>query len=450
LSDQITWQAVVASVLLVALAWACRRDDRRLAFCWGLLLPVDYITGVHTAVFDVARYAGILWLCWRVRPTLSASANKTVVHLAAAIGTVAVVRGVFAVPRTDENSMVFAGVMLVSTACAALLAQRVRVHGAVAMGYLAGVTLSAVVSIMQALHIPTLRAGNTESQRYPGVSTYTMLITWQLAFGLIMATYLAATAPPRSRRRYLALAVIAILSLAMVTNGAQGGLIGVGAAVVAVAWINRHRLTWSSVGRFTAIGLVLVGGVAAVVAVAGVDIPTIDGIAGKGKGGYRNETARWDVAVEGMRELRNHPLLGMGRTNFMDKYTIAPHFLPIDSGVTAGVLGFLVAAYLLFHLLRLLLRGPADRRPETVAGFAMLAAMCANTVTESYGPFIGLSRVSVLFLAVVAVKGQLAADRDRQGAAAVAPVTEPDVDARWAPGARLGRFARPRASATGG
>ena len=101
----------------------------------------------------------------------------------------------------------------------------------------------------------------------------------------------------------------------------------------------------------------------------------------------------------------NHPVLGMGRTNFMDRYTIAPHFLPIDSGVTAGLLGFAVASYLLFVILRLIWQGPADRRPETVAGFALLAAMAANTVTESYGPFIGLSRVSVLFLAVVAVKG---------------------------------------------
>lgn len=403
MSDQITWQAVLAVGFVVALTWWCRRDDQRLAFCWGLLLPVDYITGVHTAVFDVARYAGVLWLCWRVRPTLSAAGTRVVAHLAGAIAAVAIVRGIFAVPRTDRNGMVFAGVMLVSTACVALLALRPRVHRAVAGGYLAGVTLSAAVSVMQALHLTTLRAGDDFSERFPGVATYTMLLTWQLAFALVLTVYLLATSPPRSRIRLVAWVALPVILLATVTNGAQGGFIGIAAAMVAAAWMYRDRLRWSELGRYVLAGVAGLAVLAVVVVASGVDVPTIDGFLGDG--GYRNEKARWNIAVDGVREMRNHPITGMGRTRFMDQYTIAPHFLPIDSGIAAGILGFVFATYLLFHILRLLWKGPADRRPETAAGYALLAAMCANTLTESYGPFIGLSRVSVLFLAVVAVKG---------------------------------------------
>ena len=324
-------------------------------------------------------------------------------HLAAAIVVVGGVRGVFALPRADRNSLIFAGVMLVSTACVALLALRPHVHRAIAGGYLAGVTLSAAVSIMQALHLTTLRQSVENSPRYPGVSTYTMLLTWQLAFALVLAVYLLATAAPRSRLRVAAAASVPLLLLATVTNGAQGGFMGIGAAAVAAAWVYRDRLVWSRIGRYLIAGVLAVAAIAIVVVASGIDVPTIDGFLGDG--GYRNEKARWKVAGQGWREMWNHPVLGMGRTNFMHRYTIAPHFLPIDSGVTAGLLGFAVAAYLLYLIGRLIWQGPADRRPETVTGFALLAAMGANTVTESYGPFIGLSRVSVLFLAVVAVKG---------------------------------------------
>lgn len=417
---------------MATFAWISRHDDRRLAFCWGLLLPVDYITGVHTAVFDVARYAGILWLCWRARPTLPESGRRTVFHLAAAIVTVGLVRGVFALPRADRNSLIFAGVMVVSTACVTLLALRPQVHRAVGGGYLAGVTLSAAVSVMQAMHLTTLRPGDDYSERFPGVSTYTMLLTWQLAFALVLAVYLLATAAPRSRLWWAAAASAPILLLATVTNGAQGGFMGIGAAVVAAAWAYRDRLGWSRIGRYLLAGVLGVAAITIVVVASGIDVPTIDGFLGDG--GYRNEKARWDVAQQGWREMWNHPVLGMGRTNFMDRYTIAPHFLPIDSGVTAGLLGFAVASYLLFVILRLIWEGPADRRPETVAGFALLAAMAANTLTESYGPFIGLSRVSVLFLAVVAVKGfhPSTGHQDDRATDPASPSDDP-VEPWWAP-----------------
>ena len=47
---------------------------------------------------------------------------------------------------------------------------------------------------MQALHWTTLREGNIEGSRYPGLSTYTMLLTWQLAFGLILGSVAVAVA----------------------------------------------------------------------------------------------------------------------------------------------------------------------------------------------------------------------------------------------------------------
>jgi len=402
-SDVATWQAGLSIAILAVAVVACWRDDNRLAWCFGFLLPIDFVTGVPTAVFDVARYAGVVWLIYRVKPDLSPSATSKVFRLAAAIASVAIVRGLFAIPRSDRNSMIFAGVMLVSTACAALLAQRTRVHASVAFGFLSGLFLSAMASILQALHMPALRAGNRSGHRYPGLSTYTMLLTWQLAFGIVLCLFLIAASPHGSRRRTFGWVLMPVFILAMMTNGAQGGLAGLVAGIVALAWAKRSALSWSSARRYIAWGVGGVAGLIAVILLTGIDIPTIDGLTGEG--GYGNENARWTVAVQGVHEMRLHPFLGVGRTNFMDRYGIAPHFLPIDSGVTAGILGFAVAAYLLWVVVKILIDGPADDRPVTTLGFVMIAVMFSNTITESYGPFIGLSRVTVLFLALAAVSG---------------------------------------------
>ena len=333
-----TWQTLLAiAVMLAAMTWAWR-DTRRVAAFLGFLLPIDYVTGITPGVFDTARYFAVAWLIIRVPVTISTENRRRVLALAGAIAVVAVTRGVFSVARLDKNSMVFAGVMLLSTTCAALLALRVPVHRALVVGYMGGLTVSAVTSIMQALDLPSLRAANPH--RYPGVASLTMLLTWQLAFGIMVSIYLLATRRRGTGAWVAGLCLLPIFSAAILTNGAQGGLLGLLAAGFAFLYARPPGLG-HIVRRAVMGGVALAVALVLVAVVTTIDLPTIGGLAGDD--GYRNERARWDISVNGLREIRRHPLTGMGRTEFMDRYTIAPHFLPVDTGVVAGVLETMLA-----------------------------------------------------------------------------------------------------------
>lgn len=398
-----TWQTVLAIVAMVAAMTWSWREPRRVAVFLGFLLPIDYVTGITPGVFDTARYLAVAWLIIRAPVTISDEVRRRVLVLAGAIAVVALTRGVFAVARLDKNSMVFAGVMLLSTVCAALIALRTQVHRALVVGYLGGLTVSAATSIMQALHLPAIRAGNLEGHRYPGVATLTMLLTWQLAFGILVAIYLLATRRRGTGAWILGLLLLPIFSAAILTNGAQGGLLGLVAAGFALVYARPPGLRL--ILRRALVGGVALAAVLVLVAVlSSIDLPTIGGLAGDD--GYRNERARWDISVNGLREIRRHPVTGMGRTEFMDRYTIAPHFLPVDTGVVAGVLGLVLATGLLLYVVSLVLGGPADKDPLTILGFCVLAAVASDTLIESNGPFTGLSRVTVLFIAYVAACGE--------------------------------------------
>ncbi len=400
----LTDRALVAAIGLVAMGLACWGDRRRLAWCWGFLLPIDVVAGVPIELFDVARFGGLVWLCLAYRPTVDATRFAIVTRLAVVAGAVAIIRGIGSVARLDRFGIFIAFVMLVGAITAPWIAARVRAHVPILAGFLAGVLLTATVSIMQALDLPTLREGNQSGSRYPGLASTTMLTTWHLAFGLIIACYFVSQRRHPTLYRVTALAVLPVAAVSLVVNGAQGGLLGLLAAGFFVGIRAWRQLSFRTVAPFVLGGLCLLGATAVGIAVFDVETPTIDGIFGEGD--YKNELSRLEVNRDGIRELAAHPLVGVGRTNFEDEYDLAPHFLPLEAGITSGLLGFVVAGYLLVYLLVLVLKGPATNRPSAWLGLALAGAMWSNTLIETGGPFTGLPRFSLLLIAVLAARGE--------------------------------------------
>jgi hypothetical protein len=394
----------IGVVVVALMALSSIGHDDRLAWWWGFLIPIDFVAGIPSGILDAARYGAVIWFCFRLAPDLSAARRPLVVKLAVLVAAVGIIRGLASVARADRFGMLIAAVMVVGAATAPFVAWRVRAHRHILGGFLGGVLLSAVVSLMQGLDIPTLQTGNQEGNRFPGLASSTMLITWHLAFALIVACYFL-TQPRESRlNRVLAGITIPVALAALLVNGAQGGLLGLIFAVLALAVFGWRYISLRDALRWGAIGLVSLVGIGALLLAADVRTPTIDGL--RGLGGYRNEMARWNVAVDGAQELADHPLVGVGRTNFEDEYGLAPHFLPLEAGVTAGILGFAVASYLLWCLVRVLIQGPVGRRPEAWLGLALCAAMLGNSLIETGGPFTGLPRFSMLLIAVVACQGE--------------------------------------------
>lgn len=398
---------VVVVVLLALAAAASWGHDRRLAWCWGFLLPIDVLQDVPAGILDVARYGGVVWLCLRFAPTLSTERRGYVIRLAGLAAAVAVIRGLGSTARVDRFGMLVAAVMFVGALVAPFVAYRVRAHRAILAGFVAGTALTAIVSIMQALELPTLREGNQEGSRFPGLASTTMLTTWHLALALVTACYFVRRDQPRAYR-LVALGFLPLGSIALVVNGAQGGLLGLAAAAFfAGIWAGRRpagraavRTAAPYVAGATAVLAILVVGLV----LSDVRTPTLDGL--RGEGGYRNELARWEVDKQGLEVIADHPLVGVGRTNFEDRYDLAPHFLPLEAGVTSGVIGLLVGGYLLLYLLSLVLRGPGSDAPSAWLGLALAGAMWSNTLIETGGPFTGLPRFALLLIAVIAARGE--------------------------------------------
>jgi hypothetical protein len=405
-----------ALALVVLDAWL---HDERLAWWWGLLLAVEVIDDVPDQLLDAARYAGLALLCLRFKPTLSAERRPILLTFVGGAVVVALVRGIASAARFDHFGTRIALMMLVAAVAAPFIAVRVQTHLTIFAGYLGGVLLSSVVALTQAFDLPALREGNQAGSRYPGLSAATSVFTWQLAIALIIATYFLLGRNLPRRHRLTAMAVVPFALVALFVNGAQGGLIGLAAAALAVTAWGWRSIPWRKVLRLVplALGAVLVLGAA--VAISGVKTPTIDGL--RGVGGFANERARWDAAIDGWNEMVEHPVTGFGRTAFEQKYDeLFPHFLPLEAGVTAGVIGFVTALFLVLLLLWVVLRGPVGRQPTAWLGLALCSAMFANTLLSTGGPLVGLPAFSLLLISVLACRGEPWPDDDRSATPAPA------------------------------
>jgi hypothetical protein len=400
MSDLLTFQTAVVVLLAGLAVVASFRDIRGFAFAWAFVFPIDVVTGVPGWVFDGLRYAGAAWIVIRVRPDLPEGSRPLLRILAALLLALAAVRGAMAVVNHDNPNVRFGLVLALGTVLAYLVILRTTVHRAVIAGYLGGIAFSAAVSLLQSRGWTGIAPANLEGNRYPGLSTYNAVFSWHVATGFIVGCYLvAANARTRNRTFRLAATVTPLYALGLLTNGAQGGLLGVIAAAVAVTWAGRHRITRALLARaaLAAAGLVVLVGLA--VGVAGVDIPSLNDY----DRSFHNEKTRVESWQRGLEEMLNHPVTGLSSREYLydRRYRIVPHFLPLESGAMAGVLGFLVAGALVGYLCWLLFRGPADRRGQTIAAYGVLASLLINTLTEPQGPFQGVARAVPLFLIVL-------------------------------------------------
>lgn len=400
MSDLLTPQTAIVVVLAGLAFVASFRDIRRFAFAWAFAFPIDIVNDVPGWVFDGIRYGGAAWIVLRVRADLPTASRPILRTLAALLLALAAVRGALALVNHDGPNVRFGLMLALGTASAHLVILRTAVHRAAIAGYLAGIAFSAAVSLLQSRGWTAIAPANLEGNRYPGLSTYTSVFSWHLATGFIVGCYLvAANARTRARAFWLAGVVTGLCALGLLTSGAQGGLLGVVAAALAVAWAGRHRITRAHVVRAGVAGAGLVVLVGLAVGVAGVDIPSLNDY----DRSFNNEKTRIESWERGWREMGNHPLTGMSSREYLydHRYRIVPHFLPLESGAMAGVAGFLAAGAVVGYLAWLLVRGPADRRAETVAAYGVLASLMVNTLTEPQGPFQGLARAMPLFLIVL-------------------------------------------------
>ena len=378
-------------------------DVRWLAFAWAFTFAFEIVSHVPGTVFDALRYGGAVVVLWLVRKDEGAPAKPAIKILAALMLALAVIRSVMAVANHDNPNLKFGIVLVVATVIAYAVTQRPRIHRPMVGGYLAGLAVSALVCLVQALGWDGIAPANYEGSRYPGLSSYTTILTWQLAVALVVAGYIALRSPRWSRTFYAACALVVIYVLALVTNGAQGGFVGVAVAIAAIGVGAWRTGAHSQVSRaaVTRVGVAVVALVAivGVAMAAGLDVPSLTDY----NTNFTNEHARVDSWRNGLDTVRDHPVTGMNGLAYDRTYktSLMPHFLPLESGATAGALGLLVGLVLVGYLVWLVLKGPIDRQPTTLAAYGVLALLTANAFFEPQGPLQGVVHAVPLFLAVL-------------------------------------------------
>lgn len=370
------------------------------AWIWAFILPIEVVTGIPSEAIDLVRWLGLGVVVLAYQPDPSAPLRALVRSWGLLLATLAVVQVGAALLHGDWLRPGL--LMAVSVVAAGLIALRTASHRPILYGYLAGCTLSAVVTIMQLLEVPTLSPGSPTIDRFPGLATTTIILTWQLGFAIIIAIYVIAVAERGSTTRRATSVSLGLLIVALLVCGTQGGLL---ALLVAGGCYTVRSWRRGSLGRGVRVGLAVIATAAVVVTVAaqfGLSAATIDEF-GPGSG-YVNERARIDLAVEAARTIRDNPLGGSGLASFREANVLVPHFLPLLAGVAAGVLGLVLGTWLFVKLAAAVLRGPLSDQAHAVFGWALTAAMFANTFTEPVGPFTGLSKLPLFAIGLVACK----------------------------------------------
>lgn len=398
-----------SAVVLLALAVAALVSHRSItahATALGVLLPIDTVSDVSVHLLDVARYTGIIWLVLRLKPSLSPMNTRRTMCMAGWLTALGAWLLVVALWRDDQVSRTVAMAVLVSAPAAFLLVRRASIHLAVVQGFLCGVSASALVVIAQYVGIHWLRSGGPDGDRNPGLAGSTALVTWQMALGIVIAVFVMLNADRKRCSRLLAAVGAALCGLGLLLCGAQGGLLGLGAAALATIARPppplRGALTRSPrVTAATALAVLLAVGMA-----VWANVPTVAGVLGDG--GYVNEIARLDLNRAAWREFMSNPLTGIGADRFQEIHGLMPHLLPLDAAVSAGVVGLVLASAALLYSTWFLV-GSLPRRTTLTSwfGLAMGCLLLINSLADRSGSLIGISRLSLLMIAMAAARGEI-------------------------------------------
>jgi len=397
-TDLLTAEAAVLMVVVgIAIIWS-GGDVRRLTALWAVFLPIDRMTGIDPVVFDTIRYAGGALLVMMVGADEPVAVDRTVRRLVVAILALAATRLAAGIWHPDPDSLRYGLAMVAGVLLASMIVRRRCLLPAAAAGYLAGLALSAVVSLLQASHVATLAPSDATAQRYPGLAAYTTVVSWHMATGLVLAcTLMVLSWRSAPRLVFLGAVLVIIFNGGLVSNGAQGGFLGVAAAGLTVVVLLRHSARLRTLLAVVGATAVLFVGTVAGAAVLGVDIPTITDYRSDN---FANEIARIDSVKNGIEQFRSHPLTGVPSADFDAMYGEFPHFLPVESAALTGILGLLAASVVLVMAGAIVLRRPGFDGAMNVAAHALLALLVASFLTGPNGPILGIARTLPLLAAV--------------------------------------------------
>lgn len=398
-------------ILLVTIVAACvtrwwNRPDR-LTFLAGALLPVEAIDDVPLVAIEVVHVAlvGLVAIRWRPRPTRTPGIRTAAVFVGLATA-LSLARLAFSIARDPVlPSVRYTAITLAALAAAGLIALCVDAHRPLLTGYVAGATASAGVALLQFAGVDLLHTADHGSNRFPGLADRPPDLSYHLVIALLIAGAAFVSATSTRTRRWAGAAVAPCVA-ALLVCGAQGGL---GSVVVVAAVVGFHALPAAVRGGTVRLRPLLVWSAVLLVVIVGAGLlgaASVRGLASDPDKGYANEVARLRSLRYGTEQLIDRPLTGIGAVAYGERYDVRPHFIPLEAGVTSGVLGLLLATGLVALLAWRVVRGPTRLDVSGILGVALLGVLLTQALLTPAGPFAGVPRLVVLLVATLMVHGE--------------------------------------------
>jgi hypothetical protein len=377
--------AILASAL--GAVYALRARVPLVAVALGILLPVDVLRGVPSPLLDAARYALVLTLVLRVPPR--AEAPRPVVMVGALLGLTGIVTAISGL-TAGETGLVTLGVAgLISAFAGTALFRRPELHFPLLAGFLVGITASAADILAQAAGLPYLGRTSVYGLDYSGFSEKRTLVAPLLAVAAILylspALWKRLSLPASAAVRIVGTTVTTI---ALVLSAGRGGFLALGASLC----------VWAALS-FRSRPAAVAGAAALLTAVLYTqrDSALINRLSTA-----TTEDARTDRNESAWNAYLSAPILGPDPTSPIARAGGNAHTPILVFAVNAGLLGLVTAVVATLVLAWAVWSGARSSGHSTIHGPLMGVVMLVTTALEPAGFLVGISRTTLMFIAIYA------------------------------------------------
>lgn len=380
-----TASVVAAAVILAFLIVGLTARPAALTSALAALLPIWSVGSIDPTLFDLARYALVVAILFRVAPHADATRTRSVRIWGAWLAATGLGVATVSLARSDHAGLVVGYTTLLGAIAGVVVVNRLDDIQPFARGYLAGATLSAVVLILGAAGHPTITPNtNAGFFRASGLSASAVLVSVELSLAVACALWLF-----RGSRHRLVVALAGLTCLvAMMASGGRGGVAGlIVATLLATRWGYIRGRHFVALIMLAALGVWLT-------ARQGVVFNTVDRFSNPGTGATFG-TGRGLLLDDALYATVQHPL-GMGLSQFRALYGQSPHVALLTFAVAGTALAGLVVTVMAVRLGSL----SFAVRPSNLLAPLLVGNLVAWALLQPNGPFMGLEGAAWLLLAV--------------------------------------------------
>lgn len=358
------------------------RTIAALGFTFGMLFPIDVLGVLNPLAIDLSRYGLAVFILMAVKPNSERRSETAFLAtwLLVLVNSLIIIRSAL----SEHLTFLYPSIIgIVSIVLAYQITKNAPVNRYILTGLLFGATLSAFDIILQVLGLPYLGTETDWGTRYAGLGINSTNTAPFLALGLILV--ISNFLWQRSCLNILIrLSTGSILIVGLLLSGGRGGLACILLALV-VWLVTQFYFRPLLVLSLGSLGLIWV--LTRTQHILDFLIRE-DSTSGFTTGRDALNAMAWSAMTSG-------GILGI---DLGERQMFRPHTPILSFGLSAGVLGFIVATLLSCVILWRLFSTPAEDKTSSTLLRMIAAVILVTTLLEPWGFFIGLGKCVILVI----------------------------------------------------